>query len=67
MKKNDLELQLDEYISDHASQFQSDPKFSSYFSSRARTVGSPIKREAPELKVSKRRATKATEDSIDVE
>ncbi|KAK0626823.1 hypothetical protein B0T14DRAFT_119637 [Immersiella caudata] len=67
LKKNDLELQLDEYISDNASQFQSDPKLASYFSSRARTAGSPVKKEAPELKVSKRRATKAIEDSIDVD
>ncbi|KAK4453754.1 cytochrome P450 [Podospora aff. communis PSN243] len=67
LKKNDLELQLDEYISDNASQFQSDPKLAPYFSSRARTVGSPVKKEAPELKVSKRRATKAIEDSIDVD
>lgn len=68
LKKNDLELQLDEYISDNATQFQSDPRFAPYFSSRARTAGSPVKKEAADLiKVTKRRVTKAIEESIDVD
>ncbi|KAK1760548.1 hypothetical protein QBC47DRAFT_456279 [Echria macrotheca] len=67
-KKNDLELQLDEFISENATRLQSDPKLAPYFSSRARNAGSPVKKEAPELKVSKRRATKsATEDTVTVD
>ncbi|KAK1828400.1 hypothetical protein QBC39DRAFT_265299 [Podospora conica] len=62
LRKSELELRLDEFIAERSSQFQSDPKFTSYFSSRARTAGSPVKREAPELKVSRRRTIKALEE-----
>ncbi|KAK5662726.1 hypothetical protein OQA88_6133 [Cercophora sp. LCS_1] len=67
LRKNDLEVQLDEHIADNSTVFQSDPRFAPYFSSRARTAGSPVKKEAPELKVSKRRATKAADDLITVD
>ncbi|KAK0727093.1 cytochrome P450 [Lasiosphaeria miniovina] len=67
LKKNDLELQLDEYLSENATQFQSNPRLGPYFNLRARTAGSPVKREAPELKVSKRRATKAADEIVAVE
>ncbi|KAK3377886.1 cytochrome P450 [Podospora didyma] len=63
LKKTDLELQLDEFLSENATQFENEPKLAPYFNTRARIAGSPVKREAPELKVSKRRATiKAAED-----
>ncbi|KAK0635798.1 hypothetical protein B0T17DRAFT_485333 [Bombardia bombarda] len=45
LRKIDLELQLNEYLSDHSAQFQSNPKFAPYYTSRARTAGSPVKRE----------------------
>ncbi|KAK0720775.1 hypothetical protein B0H67DRAFT_202561 [Lasiosphaeris hirsuta] len=67
LRKTDLELQLDEHIADNSTQFQSDPRLVNYFASRARTAGSPVKREAPELKVSKRRATKAAEEIASVD
>ncbi|KAK3326364.1 cytochrome P450 [Apodospora peruviana] len=63
LRKSDLELQLDEFLADNASQFQSDPKFASYYTSRARTAGSPVKKD-PELKVVRRRATKAAEEIV---
>jgi hypothetical protein len=67
-KKPELELALDEYLAENSSQFSSDPKLAPYFSSRAKAVGSPIKKDADaaveKLKVAKRRATKATEEVI---
>ena len=65
LKKGDLEVQLDEYLADNAGQFQSDPKLAPYFQSRAKAIGSPVKKEAPvteALKVTKRRATKVADD-----
>jgi len=69
LRKSELELTLDEYLSENATQFQSDPKLAPYFNSRARTAGSPIKREAPDttLKVSRRRNTKAVEEIVAVD
>ncbi|KAK3686048.1 hypothetical protein B0T22DRAFT_240040 [Podospora appendiculata] len=67
LRKVDLELQLDDLLGENAVQYQADPKFASYYSSRARTAGSPIKRELPELKVSRRRATKSVEETADAE
>lgn len=66
MKKAELELTLDEYISENAAKFTSDPRLGPYFASRQRAVGSPVKTGsdggAGKLKVARRRATKATED-----
>ncbi|KAI0853266.1 hypothetical protein F5Y00DRAFT_136011 [Daldinia vernicosa] len=72
LKKTELELALDEYLSENSSTFSSDPKLANYYSSRARTVGSPVKRDAPEgaverLKVARRRVTKAAEEILDPE
>lgn len=67
LKKTDLELSLDEYLAENSTQFSGDSKLAGYYQSRARTVGSPVKKEAPELKVAKRRQTKSAEDSIAVE
>ncbi|KAH8893390.1 cytochrome P450 [Thozetella sp. PMI_491] len=66
LKKTELETTIDEYISENADQYSSDPKLQPYFASRARTAGSPVKKEAPELKVSKRR-TKAADEIVAVE
>lgn len=63
LKKSDLEVQLDDYLAGHQAQFASDSKLAGYYSSRARTIGSPVKKDAPELKVSKRRTTKSTDDN----
>ncbi|KAI4861407.1 hypothetical protein F4820DRAFT_68384 [Hypoxylon rubiginosum] len=69
LKKSELELALDEYLAENSSTFSSDPKLANYYSSRARTVGSPVKRDAVDgpgerLKVARRRATKAAEEAI---
>ncbi|KAL1835278.1 hypothetical protein VTK73DRAFT_5842 [Phialemonium thermophilum] len=62
LKKSELEAQLDDYLSENSARFSSDSKLSGYYTSRARMAGSPVKKEAPELKVSKRRQTKAPEE-----
>ncbi|KAK0703128.1 hypothetical protein B0T26DRAFT_756691 [Lasiosphaeria miniovina] len=36
--KNDLELQLDEYLSENATQLQSNPRLGPYFNLRTRTA-----------------------------
>ncbi|KAJ9156403.1 Cupin-type protein [Pleurostoma richardsiae] len=67
LKKGDLEVHLDEYLADNASQFSSDPKLAPYYNSRAKAIGSPLKKEAPvadAIKVAKRRATKAVEELL---
>ncbi|KAI6090498.1 hypothetical protein F4821DRAFT_19387 [Hypoxylon rubiginosum] len=70
LKKPELELALDEYLAENSSTFSSDPKLANYYSSRARTVGSPVKRDAivdnpgERLKVARRRVTKAAEEVI---
>lgn len=64
-KKTELELAIDEHLSDNATRYQADPRFQDYFKSRARAGGSPIKKEAlaaPDLKVSRRRAPKPVEE-----
>ncbi|KAI1177180.1 hypothetical protein F4777DRAFT_217984 [Nemania sp. FL0916] len=62
-KKVELELALDEYLAENATTFQSDPRLANYYASRARTIGSPIKKDVDSLpekpKVSRRRVTKA--------
>lgn len=65
LRKSDLEGQLDDFLAEHAGRFSTDSKLSGYYNSRARMAGSPVKKEAPELKVSKRRATKAAEEILD--
>lgn len=69
LKKVELELALDEYLAENTSTFQSDPKLANYYASRARTIGSPIKKDvdapAERLKVStRRRVTKAAEEIV---
>lgn len=63
MKKSELEVALDDYLTDGASQFASDPKLQGYYN-RSRTAGSPVKREAPELKSARRRVTRAAEEIV---
>ncbi|KAI8633810.1 hypothetical protein F5Y19DRAFT_253475 [Xylariaceae sp. FL1651] len=68
LKKVELELALDEYLAENATTFQSDPKLANYYASRARTIGSPVKRDADgpaeRLKAARRRATKAAEEIL---
>ncbi|ORY68770.1 uncharacterized protein BCR38DRAFT_507955 [Pseudomassariella vexata] len=72
-RKPELELALDEYISENSTQFSSDPRLAPYFQSRARTVGSPVKQfkdevaaPVPEgrLRIARRRTTRAIEDIV---
>ncbi|KAM7191875.1 Cytochrome P450 [Naviculisporaceae sp. PSN 640] len=63
LRKSELELQLDEFLSENSALFQNDPKLANYFTSRARTAGSPVKRD-PETRVVRRRATKAAEEIV---
>ncbi|CAJ2502296.1 Uu.00g096900.m01.CDS01 [Anthostomella pinea] len=67
-KKTELELALDEHLAENSSLFSSDPKLANYYSSRARTIGSPFKRDADgpveKLRVSRRRATRAAEELL---
>ncbi|GAP84490.1 hypothetical protein SAMD00023353_1100050 [Rosellinia necatrix] len=65
LKKVELELALDEYLAENAATFQLDPKLAPYYASRARTIGSPIKKDvdAPveKAKAPRRRTTKVEE------
>ncbi|KAL2255510.1 hypothetical protein VTK26DRAFT_3209 [Humicola hyalothermophila] len=70
LRKSDLELAIDEHLSEHAAQYQSHPKFQDYFKSRARAGGSPIKKEAAvpfESRLSKRRSIKPAEEAVAAE
>jgi hypothetical protein len=61
LRKTDLELAIDEFLSGNAPLYQSNPKLNDYFKSRARAGGSPIKKEIVphvEMKISKRRVVK---------
>ncbi|KAF3000489.1 hypothetical protein E8E14_003897 [Neopestalotiopsis sp. 37M] len=69
-KKPELELALDEYLAENSTTFSSDPKLAPYYSSRARTIGSPLKRGSiasdgteEKIKVPRRRTIKAVEDA----
>ncbi|KAL2191955.1 hypothetical protein L209DRAFT_673762 [Thermothelomyces heterothallicus CBS 203.75] len=64
-KKTELELAIDEHLSENVARYQADPRFQDYFKSRARAGGSPIKKESlagPDLKPSRRRAPKPVEE-----
>lgn len=57
LKKTDLEIALDQHLSEHAI-YASDAKLAPYYISRSKSsISSPVKKEAPELKVSRRRQT----------
>lgn len=67
LKKSELELVIDEHLSENASQFAGDPRFAPFFTSRTRAAGSPVKKEAPELRVARRRTTKPAEEAAPAE
>lgn len=62
--KAELEQKLDDYLSQNSARFASDAKLTAYWNSRARITGSPIKKEVPELKVARRRATRVAEEIV---
>ncbi len=67
LRKTDLELAIDEHLSEHAARYQQDPRFVDYFKSRARAGGSPVKKEVlvlAESKVSRRRVPKPADDVV---
>ncbi|KLU84960.1 hypothetical protein MAPG_03994 [Magnaporthiopsis poae ATCC 64411] len=64
--RKDLEATLDEYLTENSDRFAADPKLSPFYTQPARTrgLGSPIKREAPELKIAKRRQIKVPDEVV---
>ncbi len=66
LRKTDLELAIDEHLSEHTARYQQDPRFADYFKSRARAGGSPVKKEVvlAESKVSRRRVPKPADDVV---
>lgn len=62
--KKDLELTLDEHLAANSDRYSSDPKLAPYFQSRNRSIGSPIKKDAPEFKIPKRRMGSKTDSEI---
>lgn len=74
LKKAELEVSLDEYLSANASRFSSNPELASYYKKSA-AASSPVKKEIAksalkdevekDVKVVKRRANKAADDVAD--
>jgi hypothetical protein len=70
MKKIDLEVALDEYLTKNSSQFATDARFTPFYKRRSET--SPVKKEASstlsdvetKVKQVKRRVTKAAEELV---
>ncbi|KAL8376439.1 hypothetical protein RB595_007501 [Gaeumannomyces hyphopodioides] len=64
--RKDLEATLDEYLADNSDRFATDPRLSPFYTqpTRTRGLGSPVKKEAPELKITKRRQTKVPEEVV---
>ncbi|KAK4191431.1 cytochrome P450 [Podospora australis] len=69
--KNDLELLIDDYVTENATRLQSNPKLRDFFKSRARAEGSPIKKERytslEPRPLSKRRQSTKLADEVVVE
>lgn len=64
MKKNDLEVALDDYLAENSNQYSKHPKAAPYYQSRARAIGSPVKKESAPAEPKKRRAAKAAEQAL---
>ncbi|KAI1820496.1 hypothetical protein F4861DRAFT_58352 [Xylaria intraflava] len=68
LKKIELEVALDEYLAKNSDKFRSDPKLASYYASRTRVIGSPVKKDVDgpveKLKSARRRVTKAAEEIV---
>ncbi|CAP73904.1 uncharacterized protein PODANS_2_12580 [Podospora anserina S mat+] len=73
--KSDLEQAIDEFVSASPARFQAHPKLKGYFSSRARSENSPVKREFPSVTldatvtktVAKRRQTLPVKEEVVVD
>lgn len=71
LKKTDLEVELDDYLTKNSSQYSSDSRFASFYNKR-RSESSPVKKEASsalseidsKAKQVRRRVTKAAEDLV---
>lgn len=70
MKKTELEVALDDYLTKNASQFSTDPTYAPFY--KGRGGSSPVKKEASsvmsdiesKVKSVKRRVTKAAEELV---
>lgn len=67
LKKVELEVALDRYLTQNSPAFSADPRVAGFFQSQAKARGSPVKKEAPDdaerpLRSAKRRSTRAPED-----
>ncbi|KAM5382049.1 hypothetical protein ACJZ2D_002651 [Fusarium nematophilum] len=69
-KKDDLAAALDTYLTENSSRFLANPELTGYFNSRAKALGSPVKREVNRddaerpLKVSRRRTTTKLSEEV---
>ena len=69
LKKTELELSLEDYLTSNSTKHSAEPRFASFYNKR-RSESSPVKKEAPSLfddvdskaKAVKRRITKAAEE-----
>lgn len=66
LRKSDLEVALDDFLSDKENQFGSNPATQPYYQARARAIGTPAKKDASvDLpKPSRRRTAKQADRSI---
>lgn len=70
LKKAELELELDDYLTKNSSQYSSDSRFTTFY--KKRSESSPVKKEAAstlsdlesKARSVRRRVTKATEDLV---
>ncbi|KAM0333224.1 hypothetical protein ACHAQA_001884 [Verticillium albo-atrum] len=69
-KKADLEVTLDEFLAENEDTWAREPRFTPYYTSRARAAGSPTKRDLPKddaLKVVRRRTTRAASEILNAD
>ena len=70
-KKSELEIALEEHLTENSSRFASDSRVTPFYTSRAKSTGSPVKKDVDgpleKLKVPRRRATKAVEEIVNNE
>ncbi|KAF3760814.1 hypothetical protein M406DRAFT_348284 [Cryphonectria parasitica EP155] len=57
LKKSDLEAALQDHLAEHQNLYGSHPRAVPYYQSRARAIGSPVKKEGPAGEPKKRRNT----------
>lgn len=72
MKKQDVEVALDEYLREHADKYSGETRLAPFYKTRGRSESSPVKKELSsalsevetKVKSTKRRATKAAEELL---